>query len=246
MPIGLANSLITLRSVTILEPPQVESSGKTMNVSLPEADLTPEQTGKDEAVPEQLKRILAADVFKNSRRCTTFLKHVVERKLAGRASEIKERNLGVEVFGRLPDYDTSSDPVVRITAGEVRRRLAQYYDHLGHAGELRIQLSTGSYVPEFRKPKPDAAVSGAESVVPALSPEHELIGRNSNSGLFRSRRLWITRLDHPDRRHTFLCAWDSYLQAFPIQTNGCLLGAVHSSGIVSRHCESGRAWSSLR
>ena len=40
---------------------------------------------------------------------------------------MKERTLGVEVFGRPPDYDTNADPVVRVTAAEIRKKIAQFY-----------------------------------------------------------------------------------------------------------------------
>src|SRR2546430_12496335 len=67
----------------------------------------------------------------------------------GRACQLKERTLGVEVFGRDPDYDTNLDPVVRIAAGEIRKRIAQYYHEPGHETEMRIDLPSGTYVPEF-------------------------------------------------------------------------------------------------
>jgi hypothetical protein len=77
---------------------------------------------------------------------------VVQQSLDGRASQLKERTLGVEVFGRDPDYDTNLDPVVRIAAGEIRKRIAQYYHEPGHGEEFRIDLPCGSYVPEFHPP----------------------------------------------------------------------------------------------
>ena len=65
------------------------------------------------------------------------------------AVDLKERTLGIAVFGREPSYDTSTDPVVRATAGEIRKRIAQYYQESGREHEIRINLSPGSYVPEF-------------------------------------------------------------------------------------------------
>ncbi len=62
---------------------------------------------------------------------------------------LKERTLGVEVFDRVPTYDTNADTVVRYTAGEVRKRLQLYYSERGHNSEIRISLPAGSYVPEF-------------------------------------------------------------------------------------------------
>ncbi len=62
---------------------------------------------------------------------------------------MKERTLGVDVFARPNHYDTNEDPIVRVTAGEIRKRIAQYYQEPGHEEELRINLPLGSYVPHF-------------------------------------------------------------------------------------------------
>lgn len=102
------------------------------------------------AILEQLERLLGHAVFKSSRRCPIFLRHVVTHALEGQADQpVKERTIGVEVFGREAGYDTNHDPIVRITAGEVRKRIAQYYHEPGHDAEVRIELPAGSYVPEF-------------------------------------------------------------------------------------------------
>lgn len=52
------------------------------------------------------------------------LEFVVERKLE---AQLKERTIGVEIFGRPSDYETSADPIVRVKATEIRKRLAQHY-----------------------------------------------------------------------------------------------------------------------
>jgi len=113
---------------------------------LARADVDPD------AVREQLERITASAVFRNSKRYSALLKHVVERSLEGKPEDLKERTIGIDVFGRNADYDTNSDHVVRSVAGEVRRRLAQYYMEPGRESELRIDLLAGSYVPQFRMP----------------------------------------------------------------------------------------------
>ena len=107
-----------------------------------------------DAVREQLERILASHFFRNSKRFPDFLRYTVEQALNGSTEEVKERTLGIEVFGRQADYDTSLDPVVRVTAAEVRKRLAQYYQLPGHENETRIEYQLRSYVPEFIFPKP--------------------------------------------------------------------------------------------
>lgn len=119
-----------------------------------------------EAVREQLQRLLASSFFSNSKRYPALLSHVVVETLEDRAGDLKERTLGVEVFHRPIDYDTNLDPVVRITAGEVRKRLAQYYCEPAHESELRIELPPGSYVPEFHPSVHQAAPVEEARVAP--------------------------------------------------------------------------------
>jgi hypothetical protein len=106
-------------------------------------------------VMEQLERLLAHPSFQNSKRYPKLLRSVVEQCLAGHDEQLKERWLGVEVFQRAADYDTNQDPVVRLSAGEVRKRLALYYQRPEHKGELVIGLNPGSYVPCFAPVTPD-------------------------------------------------------------------------------------------
>jgi hypothetical protein len=111
-------------------------------------------------VREQLRRLLAHPLFSNSKRYPVLLAHTVEQSLDGNSDGLKERTIGVEAFGREPDYDVNLDPVVRTTAAEVRRRLIQYYYSPDHAGELIIELPVGSYVPLFREQvSPQTAVA---------------------------------------------------------------------------------------
>ncbi len=105
------------------------------------------------AVREQLERLLLSPHFHNSRRFPSLLRFVVDHALNGQTDLLKERTLGIEVFGRLAGYDTSSDPIVRVTAAEVRKRIAQYYDEPGHENELRLSLPSGSYIPQFHWPR---------------------------------------------------------------------------------------------
>jgi hypothetical protein len=121
-----------------------------------------------QAIRRQLERMLASPLFKYSKRYPNLLRFVVESTLEGRSAELKERSLGVAVFGREPDYDTNLDPVVRTTAGEIRKRIAQYYHEHGHEAEVRIELSPRSYIPEFEMPSPVHPPPAA--IVPQAAP----------------------------------------------------------------------------
>jgi hypothetical protein len=102
-----------------------------------------------EEVLVELERVLGSPLFRSSRRCQKLLRRIVEHTLTGEIDRLKERMLGVEVFGRPADYDTSLDPVVRASAAEIRKKLAQYYQEPGHEFEARIELPAGSYLAEF-------------------------------------------------------------------------------------------------
>lgn len=113
---------------------------------------TPSSEFEKGAVQQQLEHLLAAPLFHSSKRYAQFLRYVVGRALEGQANELKERILGIEVFDRPATYDTNTDPIVRVTAAEIRKRLDQYYQDPKHSQEIRIFLRAGSYVPQFSWP----------------------------------------------------------------------------------------------
>ena len=100
----------------------------------------------------QVERLLADPLFSQSKRYGAFLRYVTERALSNAQEPLTERHLGVGIFGRPPNYDTDADPIVRVTASELRKRLAHYYEDPAHAGEIRVLIHKGSYVAEFVAP----------------------------------------------------------------------------------------------
>jgi hypothetical protein len=135
----------------------------------------PKTERERQLVRSQLEKIVSDARFTASKRYPHLLRYIVEQTLAGNEDDLKERTLGIEVFHRPPDYDTNADPVVRLCAAEVRKRLAQYYQLPAHAGQLRIDLNPGSYVPVFSQPAPDAPII---EVIPAEVPSQaELVSQ---------------------------------------------------------------------
>ena len=135
-----------------------------------------------EAIRAQLNRVLAHPLFTNSKRYPVLLAYTVEQTLLGNAGDLKERTIGVEAFGRNPDYDVNLDPVVRTSAAEVRRRLIQYYYEPVHAGELIIELTAGSYVPVFRRPEPAAVNATDAGQEQKQEQTNEIFGQTSELG----------------------------------------------------------------
>jgi hypothetical protein len=127
-------------------------------------------------IAAQLERLLENSHFSHSKRFPSFLRFIIQEELEGRGDQLKERTLGVEVFGRNAGYDTTSDPIVRVTAAEIRKRIAQYYQESNDSDELRISLPSGSYVPHFTWPASEALEAPPAAVFsvtgqPVESPE---------------------------------------------------------------------------
>jgi hypothetical protein len=110
--------------------------------------------------------------FRTSRQCQDLFRYIVEHSLAGSDDSLRERLIGVEVFGRAPDYDTSEDPVVRVRAADVRKRLAQYYQaQKNETSQWRIEIPTGSYKAQFHRTEPSSPHSAAVPTVVVPQPE---------------------------------------------------------------------------
>ena len=121
----------------------------------------------EDSIREELNRVLASHEFRTSKRSQDFLRYVVENTLNGRAEMVKERTIGIDVFGRSTSYDPSDDATVRVKAGEVRKRLGLYYSDQGAQSALRIELPSGTYVPEFRPVHAPASGDPAPAAVPS-------------------------------------------------------------------------------
>jgi hypothetical protein len=155
-------------------------------------------------VRAQLERLVRDDVFRSSKRSVAFLRYVVEQALAGMADQIKERTIGVEVFGRDPSYDTNLDHIVRTAAAELRKRLAAYYVDEKHRSELRMVLIPGSYIPRFTLPHQqdssliETAVNGSVERTPESRsgerlhplPDHLLAERVSSTESATQPNYW--------------------------------------------------------
>jgi hypothetical protein len=137
-------------------------SGRGRVVELP---ATGDRHEKRKAkVLEELEHVLESPVFRNSHQSQRLMRHLVERSLEGRFEDLRERALAVDLFGREAGFDANVDPIVRVRANDIRKRLSRYYENLQGQPEVRFHLPPGSYRVEFETP-------GAE----ALSvPPHEI------------------------------------------------------------------------
>jgi hypothetical protein len=130
---------------------------------------TPSSEFEKGAVQQQLEHLLASPLFSSSKRYAQFLRFVVARVLDGQSGQLKERILGLEIFDRPADYDTNIDPIVRVTAAEIRKRIDQYYQDPKHSQEIRLFLPAGSYAPQFSWPGHPNGFPEASSLLPAAA-----------------------------------------------------------------------------
>jgi hypothetical protein len=133
------------------------------------------ETEQDVArLQQHLKEVVEGEAFKGSHRAGQFLTYILEESISGRFAALKERIIGVKLFGRAPSYDTGEDAIVRVTASDVRKRLLQHYGKYGITSEFRISLPLGSYIPEItREPQKTANDRNPVALpeVPVTTPE---------------------------------------------------------------------------
>ena len=104
----------------------------------------------EEAIRQQLAKILISPQFFNAPNLQNFLRFLVDKTLAGESDDIKGYTVATQVLGRKADFDPNLDPIVRIMAGRLRRALEQYYRGQGKSDGVVFKVPKGSYVPVFR------------------------------------------------------------------------------------------------
>jgi len=141
--------------------------------------------------------------FRSSKQIQMLLEFLVSETLAGNAETLKERVIGAKLFGRRPDYDTNSDPIVRLRVAELRKRLALYYQ-VANEDAVRISIPLGAFRVVFEWARPGVAPSVPASLQ-EQEPSQSLLERTTSpvqnaapaidlkpsSSRLRSRRWWI-------------------------------------------------------
>jgi hypothetical protein len=149
----------------------MKTSGESTDDQAASSPLLHMEDEKKQQIVRELDNILESRFFRNAGRCKQFLRYVVQHKLDEHLEPLKERTIGVDVFERRHDYATGDDPVVRVQAGEVRRRLEQYYQATPTGPLVHIELPLGSYSPLFRESSAVAPSPAAPLHIPSPEPE---------------------------------------------------------------------------
>ena len=151
--------------------------------------IDPISLNQQPALTQQLRRILESEFFRNSQRCSRFLEYSVHHLIHQQPDdELKERRIGIDVFHRAPDYDTARDNIVRVTANEVRKRLAQFYGSVGMEDPLILDMPPGTYIVTVRVAKPGAGEVSDEVAGDITFPP---VGKASSSRKLPGNRIAI-------------------------------------------------------
>lgn len=118
---------------------------------------------------DQLDRVLSSPEFRATKRQHRFLEYVVDETLSGRGDRIKAYSIALSVFDRNEDFNPQTDPIVRITASDLRRSLERYYLTAGQRDPVVITIPKGSYVPHFKRAPPTEKLPG-QPEIPTAQP----------------------------------------------------------------------------
>jgi hypothetical protein len=138
--------------------------------------LSPRVNGKREnqspfsadEVARALSRILTSKYFINAPKKQKFLRLVCDFYLNGHAADLNEYLIGREVFDRDDSYSPSVDPIVRVGAHDVRKKLELYYQTEGVQDEIRLDIPIGGYGPCFSRPVSSVSAPELDETPPEI------------------------------------------------------------------------------
>src|SRR5260370_13643020 len=120
---------------------------------------------------ELVLRVAESVHFKKSPKLREFLLYVCERTLQNRQDEVREHQIGNQVFGRREHYSPAEDNIVRVEARQLRKRLDEYFASEGKEEPVVIVIPKGTYIPSFApRPMPEPVNGAAVATVPAIAP----------------------------------------------------------------------------
>ncbi|HEX4948932.1 MAG TPA: hypothetical protein VFZ34_19800 [Blastocatellia bacterium] len=151
-------------------------------------------TISEEEVRQVIQSITNSKYFSHAPKKQKFIHLISNYYLQGRTAELNEYLIGYEVFDKRSGYNPSTDPVVRVSAHDVRKKLELYYQNEGASDQVRMLVPVGTYVPVFLRQTAPAAYSELKTPEPAEATEvnghksNVSAPRQSTASLFK--KLW--------------------------------------------------------
>lgn len=97
----------------------------------------------------ELEAVLASATFAKAQNLARLLRYICTKHFEGRASDLKEYNIGVEALGRPADFDPTTNSIVRVELHRLREKLKRYDETEGLHDAVVIVLEPGKYAPRF-------------------------------------------------------------------------------------------------
>ena len=134
---------------------------------------------------QQIDKLINSHSLRGSESLCKLLRYLAEHSLDQPGVALKEYQIATEVLGRSPGFDPQSDSTVRVQAGRLRVKLAEYYSHEGPDDPILVELPKGSYALTFHVRTPAASTSTLLPGVSVRIAESEAISEAA------SRRPWV-------------------------------------------------------
>jgi hypothetical protein len=132
---------------------------------------------------QQIERLINSHSLRGSESLCKLLRYLAEHSLDHPGVALKEYQIATEVLGRAVGFDPQSDSTVRVQAGRLRIKLAEYYAHEGPDDPVIVELPKGSYAVSFHL-RGGLASSHADSLLRLEQQEAKAPARPSN-------RAWL-------------------------------------------------------
>ena len=161
---------------------------------------------------EELQRVLRHPEISRSASLVRFLSFICERYFEDKTTEIREHSIAVIALGRKEStFDSQIDPIVRVTARALRKRLHDYYENEGKHDPIEIVIPLGRYIPQFLPRDLKASIATESPALDSLEtaavindrrPEEAVVGLSDTVAISgellasgtheqtKSKRLW--------------------------------------------------------
>src|ERR1700758_3402160 len=120
---------------------------------------------------EQIERLIHSHALRKAESLCKLLRYLAEHALHHPGVPLKEYQIATEVFGRPADFDPQSDSTIRVQAGRLRMKLAEYYSSEGVDDPIVVELPKGTYVLTFHQRAHPPAREFRPEVVPEVQPK---------------------------------------------------------------------------
>jgi len=147
-----------------------------------EGDNVPASPSNFKEEREELEQVISHPKISRSTSLVKFLSFICNKYFDGESNEIREHTIAVEALGRKEsNFDSQADPIVRVTARALRKKLREFYDNEGKSHSLEIVLPLGHYIPQFvpRKDRGEEDDAPAGSALIDADPTENALSRDS-------------------------------------------------------------------